>query len=397
MSKQSGRPGRRNRPGRQRVRVESTAGQLKIVIATSPQSADGNVTLAGDTRLVRAALLYADTVELVSPAVWMVGSVAALGDIGPGVVEILAELDDDTLRSRGLDPDELRAGLGLTHLSRKDRRRAFGAAAAREVRQRYTAMIDGQRPELDDVVNDIHGAAGAEELELALERGVLTLATPGPSNSLDMDEYAETLKRLVSSPSSHLLFDEQISGLVSAMIREGAVEPHRLTMTRTGQAVTGAGMVQRLPAFPDTTMAAVLEARDQLIDPLKTYRTATVELASKLAAGPFDDDIQPELDDLWRNAVEPAVEKIRKDLAKTRLARDALADAVSDVTSWVATGAATFLTMGVADLAPIPGVLTAAAITAAGTATKNRIAAKDGARTEQLYYLYELGRRLPRT
>jgi len=178
------------------------------------------------------------------------------------------------------------------------------------------------------------------------------------------------------------------------MIREGVVEPHRLTMTRAGQAVTGAGMVQRLPAFPDTTVAAVLEARDQLHEPLRNYRAATVELSSRLAAGPFDDDIQPELDDLWRNSVEPAVEKIRKDLAKTRLVRDALTDAVTDLTSWVATSAGTFLTMGVADLAPIPGVITAAAGTMAMTATKNRIAATDGARNEQLYYLYELDRKL---
>lgn len=42
--------------------------------------------------------------------------------------------------------------------------------------------------------------------------------------------------------------------------------------------------------------------------------------------------------------------------------------------------------MGMADLAPIPGLVTAAAGTMAVTATKSRIAAKDGARNDQLYY-----------
>lgn len=72
---------------------------------------DGNVTLAGDIRHVRAALLYADTVELVSPAALMVGSVAALADIClAGLTEMLAEMDEETLRSQGLDPGEVRAG-----------------------------------------------------------------------------------------------------------------------------------------------------------------------------------------------------------------------------------------------------------------------------------------------
>lgn len=340
---------------------------------------DGNVTLAGDIRLVKAALLYADAVELVSPAAVMIGGVAALGDVGPaGIAEMIPELSDDTLRAQGQDPERLRAGLELTHLSRRDLRERFGADAARNFRQQYNAMIEEQRPGLDDIVANIHSASGAEELEQALERGILTLSAPGPSAAIDMDEYAETLKRLVRSSDSHLLFDEQISSLVTAMIREGAVEPHRLTMTRAGRVVTGAGMVERLPAFPDTTMAAVLEARDQLAEPLGNYRTATVELASKLAAGPFDDDVQPELDDLWRNSVEPAVAKIRADLAKTRLARDAAVSAVTDLTSWLAAGAGSYLTMGVADLAPIPGLVTAAAGTMAVTATS--VASQPGMR-----------------
>lgn len=41
----------------------------------------------------------------------MVGSVAALADIClAGLTEMLAEMDEETLRSQGLDPGEVRAG-----------------------------------------------------------------------------------------------------------------------------------------------------------------------------------------------------------------------------------------------------------------------------------------------
>lgn len=182
VSKQSGREGRRNRSGRQKVRVASTAGQLKIIVATSPTTVDGNVTLAPDISLVRSALLYADTVELVSPAALMVGGVTTLGDVGPaGLTEIITQLSDDALRAQGHDPDRLRAGVGLTNMSRRDRRELLGPVAAREFRQRYEAMLEDQRPGLTDAVTSIYNASGADELEQALERGVLTLGAPSLS------------------------------------------------------------------------------------------------------------------------------------------------------------------------------------------------------------------------
>lgn len=50
-----------------------TDGALKIVIATTPTTGVAGVTLAPDLHLIRAALLYADHVELISPAATMVG------------------------------------------------------------------------------------------------------------------------------------------------------------------------------------------------------------------------------------------------------------------------------------------------------------------------------------
>ena len=51
-----------------------------------------------DIELVKAALLYADEVELVSPGAAMLGSVAALATGGtPALIELFASIDDETL------------------------------------------------------------------------------------------------------------------------------------------------------------------------------------------------------------------------------------------------------------------------------------------------------------
>lgn len=398
MAKLSRRPHRQNRPRRSpptRVEVDAN-NRLKIVVATAPHSADGGVSLVNDLRLVRSALLYADTVELRSPGAEMVGAVAALGAAAPhSIIDLLASLDDDTLRRMGSDPDQLRIMLRLAQLDRYELRRRMGPDRAREFRRQVQEMLDSATLNLDGASSTIYNEAGAEELDQAIEYGVLTVVTA--SEPLDMESYLETLKDLLQDPAAHLLFDEQISSLVAALIREGQIEPHRLAVAHAGDVVTGTGLVERLPAFPDTTMSAVLQAREELRDPLYSYRGAVAELAQKLEATPFGSDVAVELDDMWRASVLPAIQQLRRDLAVSRLATDAALATGSDVKSYISGAVAAALSMGVADLGPLPAaVLGGAVVGVQGLISAAQIGAanRDLARREQLFYLYELDRRL---
>lgn len=104
MGKSSRRAARHTR-SKAEVRI-TPAGGLKIVVATGPEQNAEGITVQTDVRLVRAALLYADEVELISPSALMIASVANASTQGPDFLfELMETLDDDTLRHLGYDAD----------------------------------------------------------------------------------------------------------------------------------------------------------------------------------------------------------------------------------------------------------------------------------------------------
>ena len=48
--------------------------RLKVAVVTSPASSESNVNLARDVQLAKAAVLYADEVELISPGTEIIAS-----------------------------------------------------------------------------------------------------------------------------------------------------------------------------------------------------------------------------------------------------------------------------------------------------------------------------------
>ena len=72
--------------------------RLKVAVVTSPASSESNVNLARDVQLAKAAVLYADEVELISPGTEIIASLVQLAVAGPdAVVELLSALDESTL------------------------------------------------------------------------------------------------------------------------------------------------------------------------------------------------------------------------------------------------------------------------------------------------------------
>jgi len=92
----------RKQPNRAHVRTKPTVGEavrpLRVSIITSPKSHPNGPVLHRDVELVKAALLYADEVELVSPGAAMLGLVAGLAEGGiPALIELFGSFDDETL------------------------------------------------------------------------------------------------------------------------------------------------------------------------------------------------------------------------------------------------------------------------------------------------------------
>ena len=108
----SGKGSKQLRRAHQRTKptIAEAMKPLRVSVITIPATGQYGPVLHQDVRLVKAALLYADEVELISPGAVMIGSFAALADGGlPAMLQVFASLDRSTLAllfgERGVPPN----------------------------------------------------------------------------------------------------------------------------------------------------------------------------------------------------------------------------------------------------------------------------------------------------
>ena len=401
MSKPSRRPNRAIRPKGRRARRSqmklTPSGGLHLVVATVP---NGSMSLEHDLQPVRSALLYADTVEFLSPLALLVSFTEQLasGDIEV-VAATLAQLDDDTaayLLPDGLDRDAVLEVLSLINqvnaLPRAVRRKHVSAELTSEVRT-ATASMKASLAEIGAFTAEV----GMPELTAAIDSGALSLNVAlfeGDDPDGIMDRYVDILKTHLEAPGTHLLLDDQMSGIARSMIAEGMATPSQTGLSRAVRTHAGTRLVSHLPAFPDAKVADILEARDELSDPLSAYRAGMKAVEKSLNSQAFDPELPSEIDELWRDEVDPTIRRLRVDLSKTRIARAAGLNIGADATR--SAGAAA-LTVGVASAVDWVSLSTTASMLGPGyvisqgiKAIKETQAARDEARSHDMFYLLQL-------
>ncbi|KQX68551.1 hypothetical protein ASD06_17600 [Angustibacter sp. Root456] len=372
-----------------------------------------------DLLLVRSAILYADTVQLVSPGAAMLANVATLANGDErNLLGLLTSLDDGTIAHLGASelPENWREVLS--------RMAAFGdeewdlveslagqpvPQEARSASKEFRERLRQAASEMQQVAAGMIQDSGANELTAAFDAGLLTLSPSGLDKGADAESftagYVDILRGLLRNTSAHLLFDEQIRDLVRSLINEGQVEPSTLTMVQAGRAAIGSGLVARLPAFPGVPLDELIDLRSDLDDPLSRYRRSVAQMSAQMNVSAVNPELEAEIDDLWTVEVDPTLRDLREGLAEHGLVRDVARSLAEDVSSVVAGATGSTITLGFTSLSHLSGWLQVAggalplASALAGSAIKGIHARGDGQHEVQrhdLFYLVELGRRLQR-
>jgi hypothetical protein len=400
---------------RERKRTAETVVRTHLAVVTAPANNGSTIGVQHEVELVKASLLYADSVEVLSLGGQMIREMNkfAAGD-GMNLYSLLYSLDDETLRSMSpdLDLEQFRQLLPLLTSLSPEQIRAI-AAADPEL---------AEFSELADIVDDSHNAAntgmaeiraytdrlrvesGVAELEPALEARLVRFNEKiqlGEGTDAEVEAFIQQLKRYLQDPNWFVLLDTEIASLARSMINEGVVKPPQRAISNAGEAVIGTGFLARLPAFPGAPMDELLDLRGDLDEPLSRYRRKVSHLRGELRTEPFDEHIEAEVDALWRTEVDPALKEIRQAMADHGLVRELIRTVGGDLSNfakggWLPAGVA-IITADVFDLskAVAAAVTTGSAVTP--TITKSLIArgrARTEARDRDLYYLYEVDRRL---
>lgn len=409
----------RNRSREQRrLDEQRLATELKVAVVTSPASDQSGPTLTRDVELVRASVLYADRIDLVSPGAVMVSSVSQVADAGAaGLLELLTSLDDDTIRALGGDglPDNwkeiLPAALLAASLPPEVLRRLPGGD---QIDPSYFDMQRATEQQFADAEQEFRDTAaklltdsGGAELLPAFDAGILTLSPSGMPPDGDSESWVagwvDLLCKLLADPHTRLLLDDEAGGMARSLIAEGHVTPSKTTLRHAGEATVGSGLIGRLPAFRQAPIDELLDLRSDLRDPLVRYRAAVARLAALVTTPPFDIEIQAEVDDLRLAHVEPAMVEIREAMAEHTLVREIARIIGSDLKSLVTATAGAAVYIGLDRYTTVTDWVAgtiAAAGSGAATLSRAAIERRDQRRTQQgheLFFLYEVDRRLARS
>jgi hypothetical protein len=382
-----------------------------MTVATYPTSDAGGISLARDVDLVKAAVLYADEVELISAGASMLSGMRNLSDAGAvGLAQVLMELDDETLRYVGGDilPDGWRETLlpamvaislepeVLRSLPGGDEITDDTFAELREAAQ----GMDEVTAQLQATATAMVEASGASEILPAIDAGIVRLVDLGRAGDEMVEEWAEHMRRLLTDNRSRLLFDDKVGSLIRHLIETEGIETTGLPLKHAGEAAVGSGLIARLPVFVDPPIDEIIQLRSDLQVPLRKYRSAAGRLANRLHLAPYETGSADEIDDLFRSEVEPALDELQEGFATHGLIREASRSLGKDVSSLATVGSGAILYMALNSTAVLDSW--AAALVGVGAAGAQALASgkmasaqsKRELESRELFYLYEVNRRL---
>jgi hypothetical protein len=383
-----------------------------VAVITAPTSGGQAVSIQPEIELVKAAVLYADTVEVLSLGNQLIRTFDSYASGGVNNFWAMTSLIGDS-NLRQLDPNidiEQLTQVGQI-LANADIRtlRATASAdptspAAELIRVFDELETTGVMAEAQAIVNEMRLSSGVDELDKARRNKFVRFNENVPIHD-DSDTvitaFSAELRRYLQDPTKFVLLDSEIAGLARSMIDEGFAQPPRRALSNAGEAAIGTGFIARLPAFTKAPMDELLDLRQDLDDPLSRYRGKVALLRNAMQTGPFDQHREAEIDASWRTEVEPALRDIRHAMADHGLVREFLRALGGDLATFIrGTGPAAALGVVAANTMDLETALSAGVTLGAAVAPSvaqalvARQNERSAAQTHDLFYLYETNRRL---
>jgi hypothetical protein len=237
---------------------------LNMTVATT---ADDAVSVRRDIQLLKAALLYADSVTLCSPTTsWYLSRLrfTKLTDEKQRL-EFALQRSDLTAQERKL---ALHLFEWYSQLRIKPDRTPAETAQMHEMLREYSTVWQLIQ---DDVTSDAH-EAGVDELQPALDSGFVTVH---PLNMDGVGEFADEFLRVIGnavlSGETYPLFDVGTGFLIQAAIHDGLITPSTVNVQHSRSSMLSADILQRLPQFESASFEDILYIRQELAEPLLIF------------------------------------------------------------------------------------------------------------------------------
>lgn len=149
------------KPRQPRKRTAETVVRTHLAIITGIANEGRTISVHHENELVKASLLYADTVEVLSLGNQMVRELSNFAGGDPGNLwTLLASLDNDTLRhiNLDLDPDQLRQAVSILTTMPPDVVRALAEAdPATDELNEFAEVLDQTHLQAESSMDELRG------------------------------------------------------------------------------------------------------------------------------------------------------------------------------------------------------------------------------------------------
>ena len=370
----------------------------------------GDLDLTEDLALVKATLLYADRIKLCSPGSSVLSGIAEFQESSSEakarlVVRLLPDLQPS------MSPQEIHFFEAVVGLRSREEKRRIN----KRTREEILGMVEKEQGELEAMVLEQHKAAGIEGFREAVRSGLLEVhpfrqtsaatvveaTIRGRGNLLQgvdladlIGEFLDQAMGAVEDASTYPLFDDLTGDFIGEAVRHGLLTPTEAGTARGRYGGISADLLGRLPMFEEASLADVLAIRRELEGPLRGFRLAVRDFSREIQSAAWEPGFSEEADALFREKVEPEVEKIEEAVREN--------DAFGELAWRTARHGATPATFGalIGSASDLPTLAGAAAgalpvLGAAGVkALLDRREKLKEIRDNQLYFYHRAGERL---
>jgi hypothetical protein len=302
---------------------------LQITIGSYPTN---SLNLDQELKLLKAAILYGDQVELYSLKASLIGMILKLKDIpAPLQIRLLEDVSPYLMT-------DVESVAFLKNLQ------AYKEVITKRPKPRSVLIMQRQfTNEWRHVRNfalELAHTSGFQDIERAIDAGVVDLHTFETANSqqqavdfiadcvasashspllaerhpkmevrdnLILQEFVQGMISTVSDGASLPLFDEQTSSLINAGVKEGKIIPSRTVTAGAKHSALAADLLDRIPHFEDASVDQVLEIRNELDRHLVRFRSALIKFSETIKTAAWEKDFPADADNVFRRDVAPAI------------------------------------------------------------------------------------------
>ena len=253
-----------------------------------------------EIRLVKAALLYADKVLLISIIPIMFCSIpywieqfSKDREMQQKMESIKSDMVSEALRA-AKEKKELKLKLDEIQEYLKDKNIDLESFLKEEFNKSLGRLYNIFLSAITEVTSKI----GINKLDLAIKSGLLDIYTVGKSRIPE---------------ETYPFLDENILNLVKAERKDEKLNISDVDSEKIKQIGFVFNIFQRLPNFENATIDEILDIRKTLDKPLIRFRSAIIEMSDCIRYKPWDEGFYYDVEKLFYHRIEPAVLEIEEE------------------------------------------------------------------------------------